>query len=84
MNGLLRSRKFWLAVFGVIQAIVFQYLNVPDEVWLSIAGLAAVLIHSIAIEDAGKSAVLTGEMRPAALKEAEKQAGLTPPAEAKE
>ena len=54
MNGLislLYSRKFWLAVFAVVQAIVFQYFNVPDEVWQAIATLVAVLITAIAIED---------------------------------
>ena len=52
MNGLLHSRKFWLAVFGVVQALVFHYVNVPDDVWQSIAALVAVLIASIAAEDA--------------------------------
>ena len=52
MNGLLKSRKFWLAAFGIVQALVFYYLNVPDEVWQAIAGLVAVLIGSIAAEDA--------------------------------
>lgn len=55
MNGLLQSRKFWLAVFAVIQAVVLHYLAVPEQIWQSIAGLVAVLIASIAIEDAGKS-----------------------------
>lgn len=56
MSMLLRSRKFWLAVFGVVQALVFHYLNIPDEVWQSIAALVGVLIASIAIEDAGRNA----------------------------
>lgn len=51
MNGLLRSRKFWLAVFGIVQAVVFHYLSVPEDVWQSIAALVAVLIASIAAED---------------------------------
>ena len=55
-HGLLTSRKFWLAIFGVVQAVVLHYLNVPDELWQSIAGLVAVLIGSIAIEDAGAKA----------------------------
>ena len=54
MKRLLYSRKFWLAVFGVVQAIVLYYLNVPKEIWQSIAALVAVLIASIAYEDAGK------------------------------
>ena len=81
MNGLLRSRKFYLAVFGIVQALVLQYLSVPDEVWLSISGLVAVMIHSIAVEDAAeKSAgpLLTGTISAAGKVEAEKQAGLVP------
>ena len=52
MSTLLRSRKFWLAVFGVAQALVLHYLNVPEDIWQSIVALVGVLIASIAIEDA--------------------------------
>ncbi|MHB0966027.1 MAG: hypothetical protein ACYC36_06175 [Bellilinea sp.] len=52
MNGLLHSRKFWLAVFGVVQAVVAHYLNIPDDIWQSIVALVIVLIGSIAVEDA--------------------------------
>jgi len=55
MNGLLKSRKFWLAVFGIAQALVLHYLAVPDEIWQSIVALVGVLIASIALEDAGKA-----------------------------
>ena len=52
LNGLLRSRKFWLAVFALITTIVFQYFpQFPQAVWLSIDGVIAVLIGSIAAED---------------------------------
>jgi len=54
LNGLLVSRKFWLAVFGIIQAVVLHYLNVPEEIWQAISALVAVLIASIAIEDAAE------------------------------
>ena len=53
LNGLLTSRKFWLAVFGVVTAIVAQYANVPDEIWISIEALVITVIGSIAIEDHG-------------------------------
>ena len=52
MKSLLYSRKFWLAVFGVVQALVFYFLDIPDEIWQSIAALVMVLITTIAIEDA--------------------------------
>lgn len=51
IKALFRSRKFLLALFGVVQAIVLSYLDVPDNVWQSIAALVAVLISSIAYED---------------------------------
>lgn len=53
MNGLLKSRKFWLAVFGVLQALVLHYFAVPDEIWQTIAALVGTVIAGIAIEDAG-------------------------------
>jgi hypothetical protein len=56
MNTLIRSRKFWLAVFGVVQAIVLHYLSVPEEIWQAITGLVMALIAGIAIEDAGEKA----------------------------
>jgi hypothetical protein len=56
MSGLLKSRKFWLAVFGVIQAVVLFYFEVPEEIWQTIAALVAVVIGGIAIEDAGAKA----------------------------
>ena len=52
MNGLMKSRKFWLAVFGIVQAVVAHYLNIPDDIWQSIVALVIVLIGSIAVEDA--------------------------------
>jgi len=53
MKSLLRSRKFWLAVFGVVQAVVLHYFAVPDDIWQTIAALIGVLIAGIAVEDAG-------------------------------
>lgn len=56
MSSLLYSRKFWIAVFGVVQAVVLHYLSVPEEIWQAIAALAGALIASIALEDAGEKA----------------------------
>ena len=54
IKALTSSRKFWLAVFGVVQTLVFQYLpQFPKEVWQSINTLIVILISAIAIEDAG-------------------------------
>jgi xanthine/uracil/vitamin C permease (AzgA family) len=54
MNGLLKSRKFWLAVFGLVQTVVLHYLNIPQDIWVAIDGLIVTVILSIAIEDAGE------------------------------
>ena len=51
-----KSRKFWLAVFAIVQAVVLHYLNVPQEIWEAIAAMIGVLIASIAVEDAGEKA----------------------------
>jgi hypothetical protein len=52
--SLFKSRKFWLAAFGIVQALVLHYLSVPEEIWQSIATLVMVLIAAIAVEDAGE------------------------------
>lgn len=51
MNGLLHSRKFWLAVFGMVSAIVLNQFTIPDSVWNAITELVMVLIAAIAAED---------------------------------
>lgn len=59
VRALLYSRKFWLAVFGIVQALVLEYLDIPDEVWQSIVVLVGVLIASIAVEDAAEKSART-------------------------
>lgn len=54
LQSLLYSRKFWLAVFGVVQATIFQFVDVPDELWQAITALVMTLIAAIAIEDAAQ------------------------------
>lgn len=54
LNGLMYSRKFWLAVFAVVQAVVLHFLDVPQEVWQSVVALVMVLIAAIAYEDGAK------------------------------
>jgi len=52
---LARSRKFWLAVVGVVQSVVFAVMpEFPQEVWMAIDGLLAILIAAIAVEDAAE------------------------------
>lgn len=56
MDGLLslfRSRKFWLAIFGIVQTIVFNFIpDFPPEIWAAIDALVIVLITTYAWEDA--------------------------------
>jgi hypothetical protein len=52
--GLLRSRKFLLAVFGLVQALILHYLSVPDEIWQAVVLLVMVVIAGIAVEDAAE------------------------------
>ena len=55
MRSLLYSRKFWLAVFGVVQTVVFSLLpEFPAEVWQAIDALVVALIGTIALEDAAQ------------------------------
>lgn len=58
LTSLFNSRKFWLAVFGVIQTLVFTYVpNFPKEVWIAIDVLVITVIAGITAEDsAAKSA----------------------------
>ena len=52
MKSLLHSRKFWLAVFGVVQSIVLHLVpDFPSEVWQSIDALVIAVIAGIALED---------------------------------
>lgn len=52
-SALLHSRKFWLAVFALVQTVLFQFVpDFPPTVWQAIDGVVAVLIASIALEDA--------------------------------
>lgn len=54
LNGLVYSRKFWLAVFGLITALLFHFFtDIPLDIWRAIEILVAVLIMAIAIEDSG-------------------------------
>ena len=55
MDAILKSRNFWLAVVGVLQSFLFYYIDVPQELWLSIDVLIGVLITAFTVEDAAKA-----------------------------
>lgn len=54
LNGLLVSRKFWLAVIGLIGAIVLYAQGAIDADTLvnAIVALMVILVGAIAVEDA--------------------------------
>jgi len=53
MASLLKSRKFWLALFGVAQTIVFHFIpDIEPTLWAAIDALVIALITTIAVEDA--------------------------------
>jgi len=58
MDGILslfRSRKFWLAVVGVVQTIFFFFWpEAPDGLWEAINTILLILIGAIAVEDAAQ------------------------------
>lgn len=54
MAPIWKSRKFWLAVVGVLQVIVLDSFGLDPEIWQAVAALISVLIASIAVEDAGE------------------------------
>jgi hypothetical protein len=55
ISTLFRSRKFLLALFAVIQTVVFHFIpSIDPELWQAINVLVIVLIGTIAIEDAAE------------------------------
>jgi hypothetical protein len=51
--SLLKSRKFWLAMVGVIQTVIFNFIpDFPEAVWQTINALLLALIATYALEDA--------------------------------
>ena len=50
-----KSRKFWLAVYGVVQTLVLHYFAVPTDIIAAVDALIVVLISSIAYEDAARA-----------------------------
>jgi len=53
LKQLFASRKFWLAVIGVAQTVLFQFVpDFPAEVWQAINVLLLAVIGGIALEDA--------------------------------
>jgi hypothetical protein len=49
---LVYSSKVWLAVFALIQSVVFQFIpDFPKEIWISVDALVGVVIAAIAAED---------------------------------
>ena len=53
---LLHSRKFWVALFAIVQTIVFALIpGFPEAVWQSIDALCSILIAAYAYNDGAGS-----------------------------
>lgn len=59
--SLLHSRKFLLAVFAVVQSVIFAYIEIDPSVWQAIDGLILALIAAIAWEDAAEKRAGNGK-----------------------
>jgi hypothetical protein len=58
MQSLLKNPKFWLAVVGVVQSVVLNYIpSIPQGIWISIDALIAVVIASLTVDDAARAIV---------------------------
>ena len=55
MVPIYKSRKFWLAVYGVAQTLVLHYFQVPADIIAAVDALIVVLISAIAYEDAANA-----------------------------
>ena len=55
MVPIYKSRKFWLAVYGVAQTLVLHYFQVPTDIIAAVDALIVVLISAIAYEDAANA-----------------------------
>ena len=51
LAGLVKSKRFWLAVFGVVEVLVAQYFQIEPKVWQSLTSLIMLLIAAYTIED---------------------------------
>lgn len=52
LNRLWHSSKFWLAVFALVQSLIFHFVpGFPDAIWQAIDAVIVVVIASIAAED---------------------------------
>lgn len=58
ITSLLHSRKFLVALLGVITTLVSHYLHIDPEVWGSIDALLVTVILGIAAEDSAEKGAL--------------------------
>lgn len=55
LSALLRSRKFWLTLYALIQTVVAHFYQVPNDVIVQLDALVMILVGAIAYEDAHSS-----------------------------
>lgn len=51
-QSLFNSRKFWLAVYGLVQSVVLFYLEIPTDILVAADILVMAVIVGVFVEDA--------------------------------
>lgn len=52
---LLKSKKFWISVAGILAVVLSTFLGVPEQTTLEIAGIIIAYVLGQGIADSGKS-----------------------------
>jgi len=51
----LKSAKFWVAIFGLAQTILFQFVpDFPPAIWQAIDALVIVVVGTLVVDDVHK------------------------------
>ena len=53
---LVKSKKFWVSVSGVVGVVLGTYLGVPEEATMKVAGIVIALVLGQGLADLGKEA----------------------------
>ncbi len=55
---LLKSKKFWTAIIGVVAVVASQLFGLPEEAVMTVGGIVIALLAGQGLTDLGKSAAL--------------------------
>ena len=54
--GLLRSKKFWMSIAGVVSVVLSKFFGLSEETTMQIAGVIVAYVLGQGLADLGKSA----------------------------